>query len=236
LYALNPDGSVKWKFPTRGEIVSSPIVDAENIIYFGSHDKRLYALRPDGTKKWEFLTEGQIVSSPTVDGNTCLYFTSVNGLFYALNLDGTEKWRLRTGGVGEGSPTIGPEGSIYVGVNEFLWRISPDGKKQWQRAGEGFVDAAPLIFSDGTVCFASRAGHVIALDPLSPILMMRWWHYVYGEAYASPAVSPDGMLYLTSHEALGRLCAMRCGQTLAKTPWPKFRGNPRNTGNVNDIR
>ena len=34
LYALNPDGSLKWKFETGGSTRSTPIIDENGIIYF----------------------------------------------------------------------------------------------------------------------------------------------------------------------------------------------------------
>jgi outer membrane protein assembly factor BamB len=49
LYAINPDGSQKWKF-TTGDfllsyfLLSSPAVGAEGTIYVGSQDDNLYAV------------------------------------------------------------------------------------------------------------------------------------------------------------------------------------------------
>jgi outer membrane protein assembly factor BamB len=52
-YALNSDGSLKWKFTTSAPIVdSSPAVGADGTIYIGA-DHNVYALNPDGTQKWK---------------------------------------------------------------------------------------------------------------------------------------------------------------------------------------
>jgi outer membrane protein assembly factor BamB len=37
-------GTLKWRFKTGGAVVSSPAIDANGTIYFGSNDLYLYAL------------------------------------------------------------------------------------------------------------------------------------------------------------------------------------------------
>ena len=56
LYAVNPDGTQKWAFPTGNYIESSPAIGADGTIYVGSDDDNLYAINPDGTQKWAFAT------------------------------------------------------------------------------------------------------------------------------------------------------------------------------------
>ena len=43
-YALNSDGTLKWKFQTNGAIRTQPLLHNE-VVYFGGRDKYLYALR-----------------------------------------------------------------------------------------------------------------------------------------------------------------------------------------------
>jgi outer membrane protein assembly factor BamB len=234
-YALNPDGTLRWHFQTAGEIVSSPTIGAGGMIYFGSHDGKLYAVAADGTKQWQFPTGGPILSSPAINGEQCLYFTSVEGNFYAVNLDGRLRWRLRTGGITESSPVIGPNGTIYVAVNDRLWAITPEGKKKWERLGDGPpIESSAVVFADGSVCFASP-WTLVSFFPDDANLAIKWTFYHAGSGSASPAVAPSGMLYTPSHLAGNAFCAIRAGEPLAHSPWPKFRGNPRNTGNLADL-
>ena len=45
LYALTPNGSLKWQYATGGyRSMSSPAVGADGTIYVGSDDDNLYAL------------------------------------------------------------------------------------------------------------------------------------------------------------------------------------------------
>jgi PQQ-like domain len=234
-YALNPDGVERWKFPTGGPIMSSPSIGTDGAIFFGSDDGKLYALRPDGAKKWDFGTGGAILSSPAINGEHCLYFTSVDGCLYAVNLDGTLRWRLRTGGITESSPVIGADGSVYVGVNDDLWKVSPEGKKVWERpGGGGGVNGSALILKDGSLCFISPYALLIGIDSSRNYL---WDYYLYGYGHASPAVGPLGTIYLPGWvSGVISMVALRGPATLATTPWPKFRGNSRNTGNAADGR
>ncbi len=230
-YALSRDGTQKWAFPTGGPIVSSPAVDTVGRIYCGSHDHNFYALRPDGTKLWEYGTGAPVVSSPGIDKDGTLYFTSVDGWFYALKPSGDLKWRLRTGGITESSPVIGADGMIYVGVNVELWAIQPDGTKKWVQPYEQSIDAAPLALADDSICFISHYGLLINLEKPD---QFRWTYYLYGQGYASPSCGTQGLIYIPgpySYKAL----KVALPVSLAQSPWPKFRGNPQNTGRLETI-
>jgi outer membrane protein assembly factor BamB len=233
-YALNPGGGVKWKFPIEGEIVSSPAVGLDGTVYFGAHDRKFYALGPDGKKHWEYATGGSIISSPALNP-TNVYFTSVDGYFYALNYEGQLRWRLKTGGITESSPVIGLDGSLYVGVNETVWAITPEGKKKWEQTTpwpDFFFEATPLVLADGSVCHISRYGMLMNVESEQHHLN---WMYYPGYGYASPAVGPKGTIYFGFLRiGLDGFGALRTRVPLAKTSWPKFRGNPRNTGNLRD--
>ncbi len=228
-YALNPDGTLKWQFATGGEIDSSPAVGADEIIYFGSYDKKLYALALDGHKRWEYATGGPIISSPALNGNGVVYFTSVDGFFYALNPDGSLRWRLKTGGTTESSPVIGVDGMIYVGVNDSLWAITPEGTKQGERDLRNTICASPTVVEDNVVYVLSVYGKLAALDADEHAL---WSFQVLGPNQASPGIGADGSLYAAGQNNV--FCALDTRRPLARTSWPKFRANARNTGHVNE--
>ena len=84
LWALNPDGSLKWKYQTQGWVVSSPAIDAQGTIYFGSSDGNLYAIdSSDGQLKWAYQTQNWIFSCPAI-GNGVIYFGSSDDKLYAI--------------------------------------------------------------------------------------------------------------------------------------------------------
>jgi len=45
LYAITPDGKLKWKFQTGYDISSSPAIGQDGTIYVGSSDRYLYAIQ-----------------------------------------------------------------------------------------------------------------------------------------------------------------------------------------------
>ena len=180
------------------------------------------------------MTDGPILSSPALNKDQCLYFTSVDGCLYALDLDGSLRWRLRTGGITESSPVIGPDGTIYVGVLQHLWAITADGKKKWGPVGGYYnpIECSPVVLADESICCVLGNGMLCYASPKGVVEQM---YYLFGYGYGSPAVGPTGAIYVPDCGVPGRgFTALRAGVSLARTPWPKFRGNARNTGNVQD--
>jgi outer membrane protein assembly factor BamB len=227
-YALNPDGGKLWQFATSGPVVSSPAIGEDGTVYFGSHDAILYALTPEGRKLWEFKTGGPIISSPALDWEGRIYFTSVDGFLYVLNGDGSLRWKLQAASIREGSPVVGLDGLVLIAANDEMWAVTPEGQKKWAR-GKDAMDSTAAVAADGSVIFVYRGGQVANCDH---DINLRWTHFVYPVGCGSPAIGASGTIYLP-----GRwfgLVAIQSASPLAGTPWPKFRGNARNTGNLSD--
>ena len=45
LYAIKPDGTLKWRYGTGGYVVSSPAIGPDGTVYVGSWDGYLYAFQ-----------------------------------------------------------------------------------------------------------------------------------------------------------------------------------------------
>lgn len=84
LYAINPNGTLKWSYPSGSNIYSSAAIGSEGTIYFGSADHTFYALNPDGTLKWQYQTDDMIVSSPAIGADGTVYVGSNDGKLYAF--------------------------------------------------------------------------------------------------------------------------------------------------------
>jgi len=119
LFALNPDGTPKWTFPTNpgtASFNSSPAIGPDGTIYIGCNNSFLYAINPNGTQKWFYDSGGQIFSSPAVGPDGTVYFTTVDDLkLYALTPGASSaipKWIRTTGNTMYSSPSIGPDGTI----------------------------------------------------------------------------------------------------------------------------
>jgi len=89
LYALYPDGGLKWTYTNATNIShSSPVIDADGIIYVGTVDRRLLAFNPDGTLRWTY-TAGGPVGPLAIGPDGTIYFGSNDGYLYAVNGTGT---------------------------------------------------------------------------------------------------------------------------------------------------
>ncbi|MGD8765109.1 MAG: PQQ-binding-like beta-propeller repeat protein, partial [Desulfobacteraceae bacterium] len=127
VYAINPDGTEKWRFPTGADVESSAALDPiDGTIYIGSDDNKVWAINPDGTEKWQFVTGDRVESSAIIDAGTNILIGSNDGLFYVIGRDGTEKWNFPTGGPVPSSPAIGNDGIVYIGSDDSnLYALTP---------------------------------------------------------------------------------------------------------------
>jgi hypothetical protein len=91
-----------------------------------------------------------------------------------------------------------------------------------------------MVLASGSICTVTRYGMLSYTDPDGT---PHWaQYYLYGYGFGSPAVGPTGAIYVPDCGIPGGgFTAVRADAALARTPWPKFRGNARNTGNAQDI-
>lgn len=102
LYALTPEGKMKWKFVTRLMVI--PVAAHNNRIYLGSGDYNLYCLDLSGKELWRFPTQKDLIGQFTIHDGKIL-FGSYDCHLYAVDLDsGSLAWKFRT----QGSPCYVP--------------------------------------------------------------------------------------------------------------------------------
>jgi outer membrane protein assembly factor BamB len=228
-YSVSPQGGLNWSFQTGGPVVSSAAIFTNGNVCFGSHDGWFYTLDSQGQEAWRFKTEGAILSSPALDWAGNAYVTSMDGNLYALSPAGKLLWKVHTGSIKQGSPVLGTNGLVFLGTEGALWAVQPSGQfKRVPFEGET-VDTAAVVTAAGEVIFIYRNGQACAY---TPELDYRWRSVVYSAGTGSPSMSESGQLYVPG--LANTLTAVPCASGLAATPWPKFRGNVRNTGNLTD--
>jgi len=195
LYAVNPDGSMKWAFNSGTPIDSSPAIGTDGTIYVGSFNK-LYAVNADGTQKWFYATGNGIGTSPTIGPDGTIYQTSLDAKLYALNPNGTLKWSFTTGDFIRSSPAIGADGTIYIGSGDLdknLYALTPSGTKKWSFATRGSV-GSPAIGTDGTIYIGSADAKLYALNPDGT---KKWEFFTNSIGIGcDPSIGPDGTIYI----------------------------------------
>lgn len=198
LYALWPNGTLRWKFATPQHVPTAPALAANGMIYIGCMDDVVYAVRPDGTKEWEFRTTRDIESSIAVAQDGTLYFGGDDDKVYALAPDGTQKWKIVTGGDVRASPSIAPDGTIYVGsYDKKLYALSASGVVKWRFSAADKIHGAVGIAQNGVLLFGSQDDNLYALAADGRLL---WYLPFTADVDPTPALAQDGTLYVTGDD------------------------------------
>jgi outer membrane protein assembly factor BamB len=137
LYAVNPDGTEKWRYKTGMWIWSAPAIDEDGTVYVGSFDSWLYAINPDGTEKWSIGTGGNVAGSPAIAEDGTIYVGVMGpgdyGRINAVNPNGTIKWIYNTGYWITSDAAIADDGTVYIGSgDDYLYAINPNGTLKWR--------------------------------------------------------------------------------------------------------
>lgn len=193
LYALFPNGTIKWRFQADGMIWSTPAISSNRTIYVPTWESNLIALDSDGHVLWRFPAQGPISSSVTIGDDGTLYFGTMTGNLFAVSPNGTEKWRLFLDGNLISSPAIGLNQLIYVGTtNDRFYALNPNGTIRWTyTAGE--FKANPSIADDGTIYEPCFDGFLYAFNPNGTVK----WRASTGDSIAAAgvALAEDGTIY-----------------------------------------
>jgi hypothetical protein len=196
LYAIRPNGYLKWSFNfhTAGN-PSTPAIDEAGTIYLGTANDRFYAISSAGHYEWSFKTGSGIYSSPAIARNGVIYFGSTDGYLYTRNPSGTLNWKFYTGAPVNSSPAIGPSGDIYFGNDDgYLFSLSPAGILQWKDADEGGTNG-PSIGPGGTI-YSMANLTLFAIRPNGALL----WNYT--GAYESEGLFSPGNVAINPHSGV----------------------------------
>jgi outer membrane protein assembly factor BamB len=139
--------------------------------------------------------EAQVVTSP--DEQT-LYVASLGGSLTALaRADGATRWTFDLGDRAYATPCVGDDGTIYAASDaKKLVALSPEGKTRWTLVTDDEADTGIVLASDGTLVFAAgRRAYGVTLQGF-----VKWRFAAKRKVYTSPAVAPDGRVFLGSQD------------------------------------
>jgi outer membrane protein assembly factor BamB len=195
----NNPGDEIWRFWTDSWAMSSPAIDDDGTIYFGSDD--FYAVYPNGTLKWMYKTGIRIESCPAIDENGVIYIGDMDSspnYLWAFYPNGTLKWRFRTGHHISSSPVIGKDGIIYFGCwNKNIYALLPNGTLRWKHKTNHVVLSSPAIGDNGTIYCGSHDKHLYALFPNGTLK----WKFKTGDwVRGNPSIADDGTIYFPSYD------------------------------------
>jgi outer membrane protein assembly factor BamB len=195
LYAIKPDGTLKWKFsPNGAHCASTPAVADDGTIYIGCQDDTFYAVTPEGLKKWDLRAGDDVDSSPAIGADGTIYFGSDDKKLWALAPDGAPRFSLVTGGAIRSSPAIGADGTIYVGsFDGQLYAVMPNGVVRWTYRAADRIASSPIVDADGVVVFGSEDDRLYALEATGSL---RWSVQLDGDVDGTATLADDGTLFV----------------------------------------
>jgi outer membrane protein assembly factor BamB len=214
--AARPDsGALVWSFDAgagTAKVFSSPALGRDDTIYFGTQGDRFFAIDPHGKQLWSFDTKGDNDATPAVADDDTVIFGSDDGHVRAMAPGGAFRWLTNLGGPIRAPVAIGFDGTVYVatyGEEPFLAALDgATGVERWRfrtAPGEGAfygIQSGALVDADGYVYFGGRDHFAYCLSPEGELV----WKYETGDQVdASPAIGPDGTLYIGSDD--GKLYA-----------------------------
>jgi outer membrane protein assembly factor BamB len=204
LYALNPDGSLKWKAKIEAIQASTPMIGAGDVIYLPAAGGPFYAFNSDGTVRWKYDTSSLLYTFSTALGlDGTIYFSDTDGMLYALFPNGSLKWSTK-GNAGlysdasNFSIAISPDGTVLylAGLDTTINAINAQtGTVLWQLPTEHKLITAPLVDCDGNVYFIKKDTIGFVIFSVTSTGAFRWKSAVSVDPYISLHMDKDGNIY-----------------------------------------
>jgi outer membrane protein assembly factor BamB len=197
LYAINPNGTLKWKFKATQEFESAPALSADGlVVYAGSDDNNLYAVNTaNGTLKWKYKASDDVNAAPAIDAAGNLYITTSNWFGWSINKNGKLNWKVpindshgSTWSWADGGAAIDESTqTVYFGGSDGLYAYTFGGAFKWKHASDK-VWTHPAVAADGMVYYTTTAGMLYAVQANG----VQKWSAPGG---GNPFLGSDGTLY-----------------------------------------
>lgn len=187
--------AVFWALTSSAQLVDSPWP-----MYHGDarhSGQSAYSGPKTGTWAWTYDLVSYQTSSPVIDSYGTVYINCASNL-YAIDSGGCLSWSYECGNF-ESCPAIGIDGTVYNGGNKTFYAFSSTGSLLWSCPMDSGIDGSPCIDSDGRLYVRTYFG----LNALTSSGSKLWDMSLPGSE-SSPAVGPDGNIYIGGLRALTR--------------------------------
>jgi PKD repeat protein len=223
LYAINPDGTEKWRFLAGGEINYSA-TGKDGTIYV-SATNYLDAIDKEGIRLWSYPVYGDIYDL-AVSADEIIYIVtkSDDNTLRAINEDGEMLWSLGLGWISSMPMhvSIAPDGTIYAFgylANSSIVRlfaISPNGIVKWTRDTTPYGEYTTKVAIDrsGTIYL----GGLSMFQAINPDGTDKWtYSNLHDRFYFEPTIGIKGEIYAVLGEDEGFM--IRCFDTNGNIKW-----------------
>ncbi|MCD4666110.1 MAG: PQQ-binding-like beta-propeller repeat protein [Bacteroidales bacterium] len=204
-YAINPDGSVKWKYDAASPIFTGyggPNIGLDGTIYFGTRDA-LFAINQEGQLLWSKSEYQHTRVVFSCDGNTMYVQHNSEGLD-ALDLNGnliwrfhfsTERWMFH--------PIVDSNDRVYLFADRStIYALDKNGRLEWEFSIDQYrqrdVDTidqtiAPTLDNIGNFYFTTT-DDLYSIDYFGKL---RWIIHGMGSAGSHLICDNDNNVFLT---------------------------------------
>jgi outer membrane protein assembly factor BamB len=202
LVKVSGGGTALWSWPSNNSlsISHSPVIGQDGKIYFAGYSDSIYALNPGGTLAWAQPLANSVNSAPVVDleGNILVATTRGSAPWYLRSFfpDGGVHWHYQLDGDAEyATPAVGPDGTIYVGADRYLYAVRSDCVLRWRDSLTARIQSCPAIANESTL-YVVAGTRLYCIDSGSTV---RWRRSIGGsDNYSSPVVDAEGNVYVAN--------------------------------------
>jgi outer membrane protein assembly factor BamB len=214
LVKVSSSGDVLWSWPSNNSLTirHSPVIGLgqDRKVYFACYSESLYALNPGGALIWARPLGRSVNSAPAVglNGHILVATTrdSAPWQLWSFKPNGDTDWSYTLAGDAEfASPAVGPDSTIYVGANRYLYAVRPNGTLKWRDSLLARIQSCPAVANESTLYVVAGARlYCIGADSV-----VRWRRSIGGSNYCSPAVDGGGNVYVgTANGASSIFCCI----------------------------
>lgn len=210
LYAINPDGTLKWK-RKLGDVDSyspTPLIGTNNLIYVIQQNGHFNCFDSNGNQKRDKGTStSNYTFGAVIDLNENFYFADVQGTIYALSKDGTLKWTTDLTNSGYIPFTYSMALSLDAtklyapSLDSTIKVIEPltGNVLNEYKLGHNFLDSSPIIDASSNIYFIIREeGKGYLIRSMTPDGQDRWKSDRNVGYMASMCMDNEGNIYAYS--------------------------------------
>lgn len=216
LYAINPDGTQRWRYSAPGT-VGPPTVAPNGTIYVPvsrSPSGEIHAVNPDGTRRWMYQTPHSARRPLSLGSDGRLYYAGytqtwnggtgtyvINGVWQSLDDSGNV---ATTVNIAEGvpyGPVVGINGDAHLYFNNGELRVYDErGTLKWTYdTGDSGPGQAPVLDGQQRIYLSDVRGAIYALSSQGQLLWTR--PATAGQNRSSVSIGPDGTLYIGAYDS-----------------------------------
>ena len=206
LYAINPDGTEKWRFSCEPEgCHTTPAIGSDGTVYVQVRPSGLFAINPDGTLRWRADTLHGVTEGITIGSDGTIYVADRSGHIFAFNPDGTLQWEVELPDVYAfiAPPSVGPDGTIYIGDlgYRYLYAVTHDGSLKWQVEGvTGGLGSTSFSVEHTSIYTEAANGNSRSdtLHAIAPDGTIKWRFFMSNAIVRPVSIGGDGTIYFGS--------------------------------------